>query len=85
MSIGYVVDGEENLIISVWNEVVTFDAWSSNVQQLVNDPKFSSANKYLVDMRFGSADLTIGEKQIKDMAKLIERRNLKNPFCLEVS
>ena len=74
MNIGYVWDAEENLIISIWNGIVTFNEWRSNVERLLNDPKFSSTNKYLVDMRFGSADSSIGKEQIQEMASLIESK-----------
>jgi hypothetical protein len=77
MNIGYVFDSEQNLIISVWNGIVTFDSWRSQVEQLVDNPKFSTHNKYLVDIRYGSADPSIGKEQIQQMAGLIGSKSKK--------
>lgn len=75
MNKSYVFDEEQNLIISIWHGVVTFTEWQAKVNRLVHDPKFSVANKYLVDMRNGSADSSIGEEEIKEIADLIASKS----------
>ncbi|MCK9410303.1 MAG: hypothetical protein WCX28_10675 [Bacteriovoracaceae bacterium] len=75
MSIKYICDKKKKLTISVWHHHVTFEQWKKNVEKLLADPDFIHTNKQIVDIHIGSADISIGEEEIKQVLQYI----LKHP------
>lgn len=61
------------LVISVWDGVVSFEDWKTNVRNLMADPDFSKTRMHLTDLRFGSSDGSVGENEIREMVDYIGR------------
>ncbi|MFA5833298.1 MAG: hypothetical protein WDA22_07475 [Bacteroidota bacterium] len=71
VSIQYNIQKEKNLIISLWHHNVTFDQWMNNVKKLIVEPDFKQAVKQIVDIHIGSADISIGQEEIKQVVDFI--------------
>jgi hypothetical protein len=71
LSIGYLPRADLSLIISVWDGVVTAEAWRHNLERVLADPAFPSTRVHLVDLRSADIEGTITEQDIKDVVEFL--------------
>ena len=74
MPVRYVIDKEQQLVITTGSDRLTFAEIKAHQDQLLNDPDFNSEFNQLIDLRAAtSLDLSVNE------AKTIARRRLFSP------
>ena len=74
MPVRYVIDKEQQLVITAGSDRLTFAEIKAHQDQLLNDPDFNSEFNQLIDLRAAtSLDLSVNE------AKTIARRRLFSP------
>ena len=71
MSIGYLPRADLSLIVSMWDGVVTAEAWRHNLEKVLADPAFPSTTVHLVDLRSADIEGTITEQDIKDIVEFL--------------
>lgn len=73
MAIRYVLRKDLGLAIVQWHGQVTLDEWEAHLHKFLADPKLPDTHRQITDLRFASADDSIGEEGFRRVVGLLEK------------